>query len=251
MRAILTYHSIDPSGSPISCHPEAFSRHIAWFVSGRVRVTTVHDLVAMPTSIDAVAITFDDAFANFAEIAAPQLLDHGLSATLFVVADHVGRTNAWGGLADNGIPHLPLLDWSSLDRLHGRGMTIGAHTRRHRDLTTLSLAAVEDEVYGSANIIERRTGRRPSLFAYPYGRRDEQSTMVVARAFQYACTTEFRPLESQATAAALPRLDMYYFQQPGRLESWGTPSFDRFVAYRRSLRQLRRTATAAVARVLR
>ena len=30
MRAILTYHSIDASGSPISCAPDAFGRHVSW-----------------------------------------------------------------------------------------------------------------------------------------------------------------------------------------------------------------------------
>jgi peptidoglycan/xylan/chitin deacetylase (PgdA/CDA1 family) len=251
MRAILTYHSIDASGSPISCHPDAFARHIAWFASRRVRVTTVHDLVMLPPSVDAVAITFDDAFATFEETAAATLIEHGLPVTLFVVADHVGRTNAWGGVAEKGIPHLALLDWTSLARLQERGVTIGAHTRRHSDLTTLPRAAVEDEVYGSADIIERRIGTRPSVFAYPYGRHDQQSTAAVARAFQYACTTEFRALEAPAASAALPRLDMYYFQQPGRLESWGTPSFDRFVAFRRSLRRLRSTAETVTTAVLR
>ena len=40
MRAILTYHSIDESGSPISVDPDAFRRHVRWLASGRVRVTT-------------------------------------------------------------------------------------------------------------------------------------------------------------------------------------------------------------------
>lgn len=245
MRAILTYHSIDASGSPISCHPDAFERHVAWFRSGRVRVTTVPELVTLPPSVDAVAITFDDAFVNFAEVAAPRLLEHGLPVTAFVVADQTGMTNAWDGTPERGIPHLPLLDWSALARLHERGVTIGAHTRTHRDLTQLRPHAVDSEVRGSAEAVHKQIGTRPSVFAYPYGRFDRDTAAVVSRVFPYACTTEFRVLEPEITPAALPRLDMYYFQHPGRLERWGTPGFNRFVAFRRGLRDLRRTATAA------
>ena len=250
VRAILTYHSIDCSGSPISCHPDAFERHVEWFRSGRVRVTTIPDLLALPPAVDAVAITFDDGFVNFEDIAAPRLLQHGLPVTLFVVADQTGRTNAWDGRPAPGIPHLPLLDWPSLARLQARGVTLGAHTRTHRDLTHLAPAAVAEEVRGSADVIEQRTGTRPSLFAYPYGRFDADTAAIVSSVFRYGCTTEFRVLGPQITPAALPRLDMYYFQQPEKLASWGTPRFDRFVALRRGLRRLRRSAVAATGVVL-
>jgi len=35
----------------------------------------------------------------------------------------------------------------------------------------------------------------------------------------------------------LPRLDMYYFQRPQRLESWGTGAFARYVRLRRQARR--------------
>ena len=65
MRAILTYHSIDPSGSPISVSPAAFRRHIEWLASGRVRVVRLEELMRLPAGEDAVALTFDDGFAKF------------------------------------------------------------------------------------------------------------------------------------------------------------------------------------------
>ena len=34
MRGILTYHSVDPSGSPISIDEKAFRAHVAWLASG-------------------------------------------------------------------------------------------------------------------------------------------------------------------------------------------------------------------------
>jgi len=210
--------------------------------SGPVRVTTIDELLALPPSANAVAVTFDDGFANFAQIAAPRLLHHGFPVTVFVVTDNVGRTNSWGN--GSGIPELPLMDWKALASLQGRGVTIGAHTRTHRDLTRIPPAAVDEEVRGCADLIERRMGIRPAAFAYPYGRLDRSTAAVVSSTFRHACTTEFSTLDSQVTRDSIPRLDMYYFQQPGRLEAWGTRRFERFVAFRRGLRRVRRVAAA-------
>lgn len=247
MRAIFTYHSIDASGSPISCHPDAFERHLAWLGSGRIRVTTIEDLVTLPPSADAVALTFDDAFVNFEQVAAPRLHARGLPATLFVVTDRAGSANDWGGRRAAGIPHLPLLDWDALARLAERGFRIGAHTRSHPDLTRLPADAAEEEIRGSADAIERRIGTRASTFAYPYGRVDARAVAAVSKLFAFACTTEFQTLGLGANNALLPRLDMFYFQHPGALDGFGSPTFATRVAFRHALRRVRRLASAPAA----
>ena len=56
MRAILTYHSIDESGSPISVAPAAFRRHVEWLASGRVRVVSLEEIVRLNDAVDAVAL---------------------------------------------------------------------------------------------------------------------------------------------------------------------------------------------------
>jgi peptidoglycan/xylan/chitin deacetylase (PgdA/CDA1 family) len=239
MRAILTYHSIDTSGSPISVHPDAFDRHIAWLRSGQVRVATIHDLVALPHTEDAVAITFDDGFANFSDLVAPRLLGHGLPVTLFVVSEQVGKTNRWRDCAEAGIPDLPLLDWPALARLREQGAVLGAHSRTHVDLTRLGRGQIEDEVNGSAETIERQVGVRPDVFAYPYGRLNASVTEIVSRAFRYGCTTELSTLPCAVVPAQLPRLDMYYFQSPERLTRWGTPAFERYITLRHGMRRVR------------
>lgn len=236
MHAILMYHSIDASGSTVSCHPDAFDRHVRWLNSGRVEVTSIEGLLALPSSIDAVAITFDDGFVNFGDIAAPRLLANGLTSTVFVVAEQAGRTNAWD-LGEPDVPQQPLLDWPALARLREQGVMLGSHSRTHANLATLSRARIEEEVCGSVEIIERETGARPATFAYPYGRFNAQAAAVVERVFRYACTTEFRLLDADERLALLPRLDAFYFQEPGLIESWGTPRFETFI--RRRQRQRR------------
>lgn len=244
MRAILTYHSIDDSGSPLSCPRGVFARHVAWLASGRVRVTTIDDLVQLPASTDAVALTFDDGFVNFGDVAAPRLLEHGLAVTVFVVADLVGTANSWDAGPNRIAPDLPLLDWPTLVRLQEQGVTLGAHSLTHRDLTRLEPDALDDEVRGCADRMEARSGRRPTVFAYPYGLRNEASTRTVARAFRWACTTEFRTLITPALHSALPRLDMYYFQHARSLDGWGTAPFEARIRVRHGLRRARTIARA-------
>lgn len=227
MRAILTYHSIDSSGSPVSVSAEAFRAHVKWMASGAVRVLPLLEVLRAPDDADVVAVTFDDGFANFAEIAAPLLAAHGIPATVFVVPEHVGGRNDWGGVQLAGIPPLPIMSWATLGAVSAVGVTLGAHTRRHRDLTTVRGAALEDEVAGCVERMAAEVGVRPTTFAYPYGSMDAEAARVVRDVYAVACTTELRALGATEDRALLPRLDMYYFRAPGQLESWGTPRFRR------------------------
>ncbi|MEP7380302.1 MAG: polysaccharide deacetylase family protein [Gemmatimonadota bacterium] len=240
MRAILTYHSIDESGSPISVGREAFRAHARWLASGTVRVLPLAELMAAPDDTDAVSITFDDGFVNFAEEAAPLLQQGSLPSTVFVVPEHVGGTNDWEGHAVPGIPSLPLMSWKTLGSLAGSGVTLGAHTRRHRDLTRVTGAALEDEVAGCVERMAAELGQRPATFAYPYGAVDATAATVARDVFAYACTTEFRVLRRDEDRALLPRLDMFYFRDPGQLEAWGSPAFRRRLWLRAQGRRVRR-----------
>ena len=238
MRAILTYHSIDDSGSPISVSPAAFDRHVRWFTSGRVRVVSIDQLLTLPDDQDdAVTLTFDDGFQN-ARPAMEALLAEGLPLTLFVVSRHVGGANEWGGQPQSGIPSLPLLTWSDLEALARRGAVIGSHTRTHRKLTTLSGDAMDDELEGSVEDLRSALGLEVAHFAYPYGDVNVQAAARAATAYRTASTTDFRPLSAGEPLSRLPRLDMYYFRS-GPLDDFGTGAFRRRAAWIGLRRQLR------------
>lgn len=240
MRAILTYHSIDESGSPISVGRETFRAHVHWLASGAVQVVPIAELMARDDAGDAVAITFDDGFQNFADDAAPLLAEAGLPSTVFVVPEHVGGENDWGGRHAPGIPALPLMDWDTLGMVAEQGATLGAHTRRHRDLTLVRGASLEDEVAGCVERMAAELGSRPETFAYPYGAVDAAVATVVRDVYAYACTTELRALRRDDDRALLPRLDMYYFREPGQLEAWGSAAFRRRLWLRAQVRRARR-----------
>ena len=244
MRAILTYHSIDSSGSPVSVSEETFSAHARFLGSGRVGVVPLADLPALPDEEDAVALTFDDGFLNFSRLAMPLLVDLGLPATVFVVSDAVGTTNAWGGREVPGIPTLPLMGWKELHSVRDAGFEIGAHTRHHPDLTTVSGEQLEDETAGCVDRISSELGERPHSFAYPYGAVNEAVARHSRRLFERSVTTELRPLAPDEDTALLPRLDAWYFRGPGALEGWGTSSFRRRLWIRAQGRRVRALVTS-------
>lgn len=246
MRAILTYHSIDASGSVISVAERVFRRHAEWMADSHVRVVSVEDLLALRPDEEAVAITFDDAFENFASVAWPILRDHDLPATVFVVTDHVGGSNDWDGRTEPGIPRLPVLDWDALARLTEEGATVGSHTRTHPRLAGAAPERVRDEIEGSADVMERRLGARPTGFAYPYGSVDGPAVGAARREYEWACTTELSGVGPDVEPHRLPRLDAFYFRDSGQLEDWGSPRFRARLAMRRALRRARSRVRQAV-----
>ena len=244
MRAILTYHSVDDTGSPISVSREAFRAHCDFLSAGRVRVVPLQQLLRLTSDEDAVAITFDDGLASFWAAAAPELEQRGLPATVFVVTDHVGAHNDWGGVRPAGVPHLPLMTWEQVGRLGGRGFEVGAHTRTHPLLPQLPPARLEDELDGSAARLESLLGLRPETFAYPYGAVDDRSAAAVRARFALACTTELRVLRPNDDHALLPRLDMFYLRSAGLLERWGSAAFRSLLWWRSCGRRARRLLAA-------
>lgn len=240
MKAILTYHSIDASGSPISIDEASFRAHVSWLAAGHCRVVSVEELLQLPDDAAAVSLTFDDGFQNFADFAWPLLHEHGLSATVFVVSDHAGRDNAWSSAKGANVPILPLMSWDTLGRLAEEGVTLGSHTRTHPNLRFASIPSLTDEIAGAAARIRTHTGKHPKTFAYPYGALNRAAVAKVGTTHSLACTTELRALRAGDDPLQLPRLDAFYFRRPGMLESWGSGAFRRYVWLRASGRFVRR-----------
>ena len=248
MKAILTYHSVDETGSVISIDERTFRRHAQWLASGRVQVVPLDALPTLADDDDAIAITFDDGLESFGRIAGPVLRDHGLPVTLFVVADAVGTTNEWRGRRDAGIPVWRLLDWDALGRLAASGVALGAHTCTHLNLASADADSAEREIVSSKTRLARELGVDVTTFAYPYGGVSMAARDVVAREFQFGVSTRLAILSPHDDPARLPRLDSYYFRGAGTLEAWGTTRFRMRLGLLAGARSVRGSLTRSLAR---
>ena len=70
----------------------------------------------------------------------------------------------------------------------------------------------DDEAARADEAIERRVGRRPRFFAYPYGRCDAASRGVAASRYAAAFTTRLAPLREADDRHRLPRIDAHFLR---------------------------------------
>jgi peptidoglycan/xylan/chitin deacetylase (PgdA/CDA1 family) len=232
-RAILTYHSLDDSGSVVSVPPHLFARQMAALAASGVKVAPLAGLLAAPPP--AVALTFDDGFDNFADFGAPILARHGFPATVFVVSGHCGGFNDWGS-QPAGIPRLRLLEWSRIRELTRAGFEFGAHTVNHPNLAELDDARAREEILGSKQRIEEAIGQPVRCFAYPYGAMPEAARRMVAEHFAAGCSTCMGWITPGSRAEALERLDAYYLSSTYLFRRlFGGPARG-YLALRRALR---------------
>jgi peptidoglycan/xylan/chitin deacetylase (PgdA/CDA1 family) len=73
------------------------------------------------------------------------------------------------------------MTWDHLRELHRRGFSIGAHTRTHVDLGTVSGDDAEQEIAGAREDLEQALGAPVQTFAYPFGGREHLTEANLAR----------------------------------------------------------------------
>jgi peptidoglycan/xylan/chitin deacetylase (PgdA/CDA1 family) len=116
-----------------------------------------------------VVITFDDGYLDNYSHALPILREYGFCATIFLVADFVGKMNVW----DTSWP-VQLMGWSQVKEMAECGISFQSHTRTHPDLQTLDDGAVMNELLDSRHKLEDTLGFPVRHLAYPYGRFDQR-----------------------------------------------------------------------------
>jgi peptidoglycan/xylan/chitin deacetylase (PgdA/CDA1 family) len=234
--SILMYHSIDSSGSVVSCSRETFTAQMAAISDEDFRGISLQDAVAFRKLNGAwpeksVVLTFDDGFANVYEHALPVLQQYKFGATVFVISGRMGQLNNWSQPPQKLGEH-SLLSWEQARALSSSGIEIGSHTRSHLDLTRCDLGKARQEMTGSRKEIEDKLGQQVSSFAYPYGAINRAVCSLAASEFESSCTTELRRANSDA-ADCLPRIDAYYLKRSDALQRLLQGQLDRYLLLRR------------------
>ena len=240
---ILTYHSIDDSGSIISTSPGKFRSQMQHLKNTSSNVISLNDIVNylrhnQPFPPKSIALTFDDGFRNFYQIAYPILREFGFGATVFLVPEHCGKNNQWAG-QPRGIPKLDLLQWNEVKEMAEDGIDFGAHTMSHPDLSLLSPDEIKNEITASKQAIQDRLGREVLFFAYPYGKLNRHTKRIVEDEFYGACVTELGFADLKSDIYSLPRIDMFYFSQNNLFSWYGKSIFSLYLSMRSALRSFR------------
>jgi peptidoglycan/xylan/chitin deacetylase (PgdA/CDA1 family) len=164
---ILMYHYVrtvdqasDPLGYELSVAPEAFDQQMGWLHDqgyASVRMDAVAQCLRgeTPCPPRAVALTFDDGYADAYTEVLPVLRRYGFSATFYIISGFVGQPG--------------YMTWEQIAALRDAGMEIGAHTVSHLDLTSLDWGTAGYEIAQSKADIEHHLGGSVLSFCYPTG----------------------------------------------------------------------------------
>jgi len=122
-------------------------------------------------------VTFDDGVKNCVTNAVPILVEQRATAAFFIATDYVGlRLDAdWDRIRPFPQPYtgfraaFDFVTWDDCRSMRDAGMTIGAHTCRHRRLQAMAEAESDRELRESKARIEAELGTSCDHFAAPWG----------------------------------------------------------------------------------
>jgi peptidoglycan/xylan/chitin deacetylase (PgdA/CDA1 family) len=244
---VLTYHRVNDTHprDRLSVETRTFAAQMeALAASGRPVVRLADVLPALrgdaALPLGAVALTFDDGYADNHAEALPVLDRLAFPAVFFVVTAAVGTPSTIDRYA-RCCGRDGMLDWAQVRDLRERGHAIGGHGRTHRELAALEADEVRREVDGCARDIEERLGERPRLFCYPRGRTSPAVRGIVAACgFEAACTVRPGANPPGADLLALRRTEV---SGDDTLEDFRMKLEGGFDAWHALVQRVRRTAS--------
>lgn len=206
---ILMYHSISTGRAPLCLTPECFREQLRVLAELGMRgVSLAEGVKGGPHN--QVVLTFDDGYRDLLQVVAPELAIRGWTATVFLAPQCTER-----GWCDADSP-APLLNWAAAAELVRAGWEIGSHSLTHRDLTRLSESEVVTELRDSRSRLEDRLQTAVTSFAAPFGRATRRVRAIAAQHYRRAVSTRLAVATSADDPYDLPRLEMWYFQDPAR-----------------------------------
>jgi biofilm PGA synthesis lipoprotein PgaB len=213
---VITYHDIKAVGASTVAADDVSVRRLAdhfdWLAANGYTVIAVQDLLDAQSGVKAlppkpILLTFDDAYASFYELAYPLLKAYRYPATLAVVGSWLenagdvsygdatverGRFMSLAQLKEVAASGLVEIASHSYDLHRGivgnaEGNTMPAATTLAYDTVSGSyetqaayVERVASDLRRNSDFIERLTGKRPRVMAWPYGRYSGEAQRIAA-----------------------------------------------------------------------
>jgi peptidoglycan/xylan/chitin deacetylase (PgdA/CDA1 family) len=219
--AVLCYHSVHPTKDRTKGNacvpPDLFEQQLLWLKEhcDLIPFRQVTEVVRQAgRTRPAVAITFDDGYADNYEHAFPLLRAHAVPVTIFVTVGLLEQEPSilerFKTLIAGSDEDVRPLEWDQVREMREAGVEFGAHTWTHANLARLALPDAEQEMGRSKEVLESRLGAPVTTMAYPFGkprRHFTAETMDLARRLGYesAAAVLYRSVRSTDSPLAIPR----------------------------------------------
>jgi peptidoglycan/xylan/chitin deacetylase (PgdA/CDA1 family) len=221
---ILMYHAVDRV-PPATRHPrnyvapEQFEAQLATLARLGYQTIAFGDWLAFRRGAGTlprrpIIITFDDGYRSTGNVAWPILQRFDFGATVFLVSDLIGKTNAWDGPE----PGEPLLDRSEIAALQAGGVRFESHTRTHAALTTIPPARARDELTSSRAALSELLEHPVTVLCYPYGKENAAVRSLTREAgYEAAVIARYRMNSARTDPYRLTRIRVDHRTTPARL----------------------------------
>jgi peptidoglycan/xylan/chitin deacetylase (PgdA/CDA1 family) len=218
---ILMYHKVDrmPPGARYLRNyvaPEQFEAQLAALVRWGYRTVSFGDWLAycggrgggrgsLPRR--PIILTFDDGYRSTYEVAWPLLRRFGCTATVFLVSDLIGKTNAW----DVHEIQEPLLGPAEIAAMQAGGIGFESHTKTHAPLTMIEPDRAMEELTASRATLAALLDTPVRILCYPYGKNNPAVRAMVRQAgYEAAVMAGSRMNTRRTDAFRLKRIGIDY-----------------------------------------
>lgn len=235
---ILMYHSIAEAPGPTSIAPRVFEAQMSALAASGLAVLRMDDVPNhLATGLGrAVAITFDDGFRDFFEVAWPVLHRFGLPAMVYLPTDCIDGAESWDRAHS---PPRALMSWDEIRQLACEGVGFGNHTATHPDLSRLDADKIAAETERAGLRMLSEIGQHPEHFAPPYGRTSPAVRPIIARQHKTSVGTRLATANASSDPHDLPRIEMFYYTNMRRWRAHLDGRGATYLRLRRTMRSIR------------
>lgn len=204
---VLNYHRVD-SGirHSLVVPPEEFKRQMQYLHDEGYHSITLDELydyvtkgIELPDK--PVLITFDDGYIDNYQRAMPILKEYNMKATLFMISGSIGENR--------------FVNLEQLKEMQVNGIDIQSHTVNHKDLRSMSLQQVRDELVSSKAVLEDRMKHPVRYIAYPGGFTNKDiDTIAEESGYRMAFNVKAGNVEPGQDIYNLPRQAVFFNETP-------------------------------------
>lgn len=229
---ILAYHRVadldfvDPRHDDWNVPPAVFERQLLALMAC-ADIVPLTDLLprcqnSTTAGRPAVALTFDDGYANFHSQVLPLLRRYQVPATVFVVTSLIGSEgpppfDSWSVKHGNRLDSEAWrpMNWAELKECAASGLVaIGGHSHEHLKATDLSPRELADEARRSRQILLSELSD-VRCYAYPYGSSrlgyvpDSYVSAVAEAGYDVAVTFDLGRVTAETDPLRMPRVEAH------------------------------------------